>query len=189
MSRETARALADAKGAEADQVEVVDTLKRELLDAVAAGLPDRLDEYLKAIAHRQAGVTKALGRDGIAALRKEISDAADDLAVELRQSADKIEWPTFAYGSSRNKGVHSSLFHYFYGSRANNVDRILRLSGYTIEQHGGLHPHSLYERGGYDDIERQLAILAAKRNDVARAEEDDDHDTVDSIWNDSSEGE
>ncbi len=187
MSEETARRLAEAKEQEAEQRTVVDALKQQCLDSIADGLPGRLDDYVKGIAHGQPDVTKQLRRDGIIALRKEVSEAADNLGAELRNSAAQIKWPTYAYGWPRHKGVTSSLFEFLYGSRVNKIDQILKSLGYKIEQHSGLHPHSLYEHeAAYGELEAQLATLTSKSNDVAAAKEADDHDTVDSLWDDTN---
>jgi hypothetical protein len=47
MSEQTARELEKLKAAEAEQRAATDNLKRECVESVARGLPDRLDAYAK----------------------------------------------------------------------------------------------------------------------------------------------
>jgi hypothetical protein len=185
MSDETKRALAEAEATKAQQHAVVDRLKQAALDSVAAGLGEHLDVYAKKMAQAQPDVTKSLGRDGVSALRAELAKVADELGAELRQSSQAIKWPTFEFGVSRNKGVASALFDLLYGSRMMRIDQIFKSFGYTIEQHGGLNPHSLYGRDDFTELETEISVHTSYRQAADAARAADNHDTVESLWDET----
>jgi hypothetical protein len=108
MSEETTRRIAEAKAQEAKQQQIVEALTQDCLDEVAAGIPAGAEKYAKSILHAQPEVTKGLGREGVSALRNEISAAATTLAAEIKDAATRISWPDS--GSRRRR-----VFRPFHG--------------------------------------------------------------------------
>ena len=180
MSDETAKSLAAAEAEAAKQQEIVDVLKQQCLDEVAAAIPDGAEKYAKSIAQAQPERTKELGRDGVDALRGEIASAAALLAEELKQSAKAVKWPE---SSSGKNDVMSALFNFLWGTRVDQFDKILRDFGYNIDKHAGLNPHSLYDLRKFKELERQFSLLRQKKYAVKVATAVDDQATVDDLWN------
>jgi hypothetical protein len=172
-----------SEAAEAEQRAVVDDLKQECVESVARGLPDRLDTYAKRIAHQQPDAAKALGRDGVSALRNELAEAADQLATELRSAVDEIPWPSSA-GARRSQDVHSALFKFLYGSHVNRVTAIFKAHGFWFDETGGILPQDLYEMDGFGELVEALQVLAIAENATATAKAADDRDAVESLWAD-----
>jgi hypothetical protein len=186
VSEETASALALAKEEESLQRAVVDPLKQNCLNSVAQGVSASVDRYAKKVAQAQPDVTRALGRDGVSALREDLSRAAGELATELRRAVAAVKWPTFAYGRSHNNGVASALYDFLSGSRVGRFDRILRAHRYKIEDYHGFSPYDLIEREGFNELEVELEILASKVKAVEAAKDADDQDAVESLWDETS---
>lgn len=124
MSEETAKRIAEAKAQEAEQQKIVDALTQDCLNEVAAGIPVGAEKYAKSISHAQPEITKGLGRDGVSALREEISAAAVELATEIKEAATAIKWPE---SGSRKDDVATALFKFLYGSRIGRFDAMSRV--------------------------------------------------------------
>lgn len=182
MSEETARALDDARQAEAQQREETDRVKQELLDKIADELPPRITAYGKKIAHEQPDVTTKMGADGVKALRGDLDFGTEALADDVRRSADSINWTK---DFNKREPVRTALFTYFYGARVNAIDAVLRRHGYDpTARSSGLHPHSLYEGDWFAPVTLALAKLLALQGQIRSAKEADDHDNVENLWGD-----
>jgi hypothetical protein len=182
MSDETARAIQDAEAAEAEVRATVDQLKRECLASVADALPGKLDDYAKKLAHDQPDVAKGLGRDGVRALRDELSAAAQSLAAELRDSADVVEWPEKSYVSKDD--IHHALFKFMYGPRVDALTAIFKSHGFYYHPTAGVLPQNLYDRDNFLTIANALTLLAKANAATAQAQANHDHDQVESLWED-----
>jgi len=91
---EAQAAVAEAQAAEAVQLAMVEQRRRECVAAVAAGLPNRLDAFLKSVAQSDMQATNALGREGIWALRHVLREAASQLGNDFQAAAGKLQWDT-----------------------------------------------------------------------------------------------
>ena len=184
MSDETQRRLAEAKAEENKQRQIVDALKQQCLDSVASGFHARVNAYAKKVAHKHPDATRELGRDGIDALRKELSAAAENLAAELRQSVKEVKWPA-TIGGARNN-VTSTLFSFLY-ERVKKVDQVFKTFGYRIDEYTGCSPYDFFDRDTFVELEQQIHLLAVASDDVEIAKRTDDRDAVESLWNETDE--
>lgn len=181
MSEETARDLREARHIETQRRAAADEAKQALLDKIADEVPARLDAHGKKVAHEQPDVTTAMGNDGVRAFRAELRFGAEALADDLRRSADAIDWMK---DFGRRDAVKSAVFHYVYGRRATAIDAVVRKHGYTVPEHGGFHPHSLYEIAWFQEATAALQALVSAQDNVRAAKEADDRDSVEQLWND-----
>jgi hypothetical protein len=179
VSEQTARELEKLKAAEAEQRAATDDLKRECVESVARGLPDRLDAYAKRLAHQQPDVAKELGREGIDALRKELAEAAEQIATDLRGAVEQIEWPATA---RRSQDVHSALFKFMYGQRVARLTAILKTHGFFFHETGGILPQDLYDQNSFGELVDALQALERAAHAAATAKAADDRDAVESLW-------
>lgn len=193
MSESTAQELKRAETAVEARQQAADEEKRACLRVVAEGLPAAIDGIAKRTAQAQPDVTKALGVDGITKLRADLAAKASELAVELEDAIERIEWPSPSseWSTTSKRDVQSALFHYFYGGRANRVAAIFKQRGYAIEDdnhqrsQGLVHPHSFYREDDFVAVADAQNSLAAARRDYDEAKKADDEDTVSGIWGDS----
>lgn len=75
---------------------------------VQAGMPARTADAAKRIAAKQPEVTKALGKDGVVKLRRELQATAEALGQQFVDATDKIKWPLgTSYTKVENHKEHS----------------------------------------------------------------------------------
>lgn len=184
MSEATAWQLAAAEADESQQQAVVDRLKQQVLDSVAEYLPYHIDQYAKELAQKQPAATKTLGPDGLSALRKELEEAAQNLGVVLKESAGKIAWAV------PYEGVSYALAQFLGGSHLAPFNQTLRKYGYTIDTRESVSAYDFFNspQDQFVELEEQIRKLSQKTAAVKAAKKADDHDTVESIWKDSSRG-
>jgi hypothetical protein len=126
-------------------------------------------------------VAQDLGRDGIDALRKELADAAEQLATELRGAVEQIEWPAIA---RRSQDAHSALFKFMYGQRVARLTAIFKTHGFFFHETDGILPQHLYDQGSFGELVDALQALERAAHATAIAKAADDRDAVESLWND-----
>ena len=179
MSEDTARAVTEARAEWVKHRQVVERLKQECLDSVAAEIPAGVETYAKKIAQEQPAVTKKLGREGVAALRADISSAAERLASEVKEARSSVLWPR---DDAQRDGVATALFKFLNGPRVDRIDSVLQSRGYVVSEHSGLNPHMAFRLRRYGELNREFAVLASKAYALEAAMADDDRDTVDDLW-------
>ena len=182
MSEETARALAAAEAEEAEQRAIVDRLKQDVLKSIAAALPQNIDAYAKELSQKQPVATTKLGRDGVAALREALADAAQKLGSLLEASADKIDW------NADYSGVAYGIRRFVSGSSLAPFNHALRSAGFTIDSKESVTGYELVSERRYPELEEALKLLAQKTNAVKAAKRADDQDAAASIWDESGKG-
>jgi len=181
MSEETARELETLRQAEAERRSGVDRLKQQFLEGIAQNLPGRLDDYAKKLSQAQPDHARALGPDGINALREELAEAADQLATELRGALGEIPWPG-ADAVRSSADVHSALFGYLYPGRVNSLTAIFKNRGFYFHSTEGVLPQNLYDMHGFGELVLHSSALAEAERRTAAAKAADDHDEVESLW-------
>jgi hypothetical protein len=196
MSDETARMVAQAEAIESELCAKADERIRVCLSGIASGLPSRLDDIAKRIAQNQPEVTKALGSDGLKALRQELAEAAQQLALEIEGAADKIKWPQAVseYSNVSTGNVHSALFEFLYGSPVDKLAAVFKRHGFSVGDSLGrsqsfILPQSLYQEKAFIPVAEALNSLGKAQRTLASAKAADDEDIVASLWDGSrSEG-
>lgn len=182
MSEETTRRLEEAKADEAQQQQIVAREKQQYLDALAEQLAGKVEAYGKKLAFEQPEVTKSLGRDGVEAFRRELVEAANGLGSLLRESADKIAWPTFEYDRAKKRGLRSALYDFLAGGRTKPINDVVRSYGYHLDAYHGVSPYELVDDVDSRSVENNLELLTQKRKAVEAAKDADDQDTVADLW-------
>ncbi|SKF61520.1 Uncharacterised protein [Mycobacteroides abscessus subsp. abscessus] len=189
MSDETRRILDEATAAVAVARANADARKQECLDVVADGLPTKVDRLAKHTAQAQPDVTKALGVDGVRALRNELAAKAAELAGYVRTGSDKIQWPRRgdAWEKVESRKVHSALFNFMYGAPTNRVGDVFERCGYDVRRsdRSGAQslvlPQNLYDED-FGAVVEALHELGTAEISLKKAKEADDRDVVDSLW-------
>ncbi|BBY67355.1 hypothetical protein [Mycolicibacterium helvum] len=183
MSEGTAAELARLRQIEAEEWAALDNLKAECVARVADGMAAEVDAYAKKIANAHPEQAKALGKEGVSALRRELAEVTAELADQLRGAVDEIEWPEpKQYGKLDSSAVHSALFKFLYGARVDRLTRVLKAHGFPFEPTAGVLPQDLYDRSSFGDLAEALQNIGRIQQEVAQAKIVDDRDTVDSLW-------
>jgi hypothetical protein len=192
MSDETAKRLEEARTTEVVRRAEADDREQECLTAVARGIPARLEEIAKRAAHSQPEVAKELGSDGINDLRRELANGAAVIAAEVEAAVEQIEWPSTQseFSKVEPKGIRSALFTFLYGRRVDSLAAIFKRHGFSIQDdnsqrsQGLILPQSLFDEGDFAAVAEELNSLATAKRVVAAAKAADDHDIVNSMWDD-----
>jgi len=188
MSDQTATTVREAEAAAVQARAQASQLKRQCLSAIADRLPAQADAVAKRLAQAQPATTKALGPNGVKALRDQIAARAADVAADLREAENRIEWPRSDAAAPRD--VHSALFKYLYGGRLAALARVLKDHGYDVHDdnaqgsQSAVLPQYLYDEELLEPLADALAGLAAAEKALAQAQAADDRDTVDDLWAD-----
>jgi len=185
------RTVQEALAAASQLRKEADHQKNECLTQVAAGLPGKVDELAKRVAHAEPEITKALGKEGVDQLRTELSHEAALLAADIQGAANEIEWPMPQSDLAKvdARKIHSALFNYMYGRRVDTLASVFKRHGYSIrdsnsQRQGLVLPQSLYEEDKFGPVAGALTALAQAESRVSRANAADDSSTVDDIWGD-----
>lgn len=187
MSDRTAQEFEAAKAVEGARQAEAASRKRELLAAIACGIPAYVDAIAKREAHGQPDVARRLGSDGIRVLRKELGEAAAALASEVEMASDQIKWPT-AYIAV--KDVRAAVFDFLHGSRVDRIAAVLERHGFDIYDDNMRNsqfvvlPQHLYDEGLLAPVTEVLRSLAKAKEAVAVAKAADDKAVIDSFWAD-----
>jgi hypothetical protein len=193
MTEQTQRALRQALKKEAQAKARAEELQQDCLSGIASHLSARLDDLAKGIAHAQPGVTKALGKDGVARLRADLAEAAAALSGDIEQAGGRIAWPDRPFSSLSpidTRNVHEALFKYLHGKRLRSIVEVFRKHGYDVQDNnaqrapGIVVPQNLYNEKAFADLAEALQTLAEARQDTARARSANDHADVDDLWDD-----
>jgi len=188
MSDQTATAVRDAEAAAVQARAEASQLKRQCLSAIADLLPGQADAIAKRLAHAQPATTKALGPSGVKALRDQIAARAAEIAANLREAEDLIEWPRSHEAAPRD--VRSAFFKYLYGRRLAALARALKDHGYDVHDdnaqgaQSAVLPQYLYDEKILEPLVDGLASLAAAEKALSQAQAAHDLQTVDDLWAD-----
>jgi hypothetical protein len=185
LSEETAQALAAAEAAEARQHRVVRQFQDAVLEVVATALASHADDHARTITQHQPERTKAIGAEGLTALRGDLAKVAALVAGDLRQAHDSVKWPHIE-SSGRKRDVRDAIFEDLYPRMA-RIDEVFRIHGYQIETHNGMSPYSMsISDNRFLELDLQLSHLADLRRKTEEARAADDRSAVDSLWDESS---
>jgi len=188
MSDQTATTVRDAEAAAVQARAQAGQLKRQCLSAIADRLPAQADALAKRLAQAQPATTKALGPSGVKALRDQIAARAADVAADLREAENRIEWPRSDGSAPRD--VRSAFFKYLYGGRLAALARVLKDHGYDVHDdnaqgcQSAVLPQYLYDEELLEPLADALAGLAAAEKALAQAQAAHDRETVDDLWAD-----
>ena len=188
MSDETAATARDAKAAVGEARAQASEMKRQCLSEIADLLPAQADAVAKRLAQAQPATTKALGPGGVKAFRDQIAVRAAEVAVDLREAENRIEWPSSHAGAPRD--VRSALFKYLYGGRLAALASVLKDHGYDVHDdnaqraQSAVLPQYLYDEMLLGPLEKALASLAVAEKALTQAQAADDRETVDDLWTD-----
>lgn len=184
MTDETQAALKRATEALASARGKADAEKAACLAQIAADLPARAADSAKRIATEQPEVTKALGKEGVAAMRAEFQTAAEALGQQFVAAADEIKWPLGdRYSKVDNRHVHSALFECFY-RHTGALTKVLSAHGYTIGKSEEILPQYLYSEAKFAPLAAALTELGVATAKLEKAKKDDDNASVDDLWGD-----
>jgi hypothetical protein len=188
MSDQTAATVREAEAAAVQARAQASQLKRQCLSAIADLLPAHADAVAKRLAQAQPVITKALGPSGVKALRDQIAARASDVAADLREAENRIEWPSSYAGAPRD--VRSALFKYLYGGRLAALGGVLKAHGYDVHDdnaqgaQSAVLPQYLYDEELLEPLADALASLAAAEKALAQVQGAHDRETVDDLWTD-----
>jgi hypothetical protein len=193
VSDETKRILDEATTTVTAARAKADVRKQECLDSVADGIPAAVERLAKRTAHAQPEVTKALGANGVRALRQELAVESAELAEYVRAGANKIEWPTAAseWSKVEPRRIHSALFNFMYGPPVNRVGDVFARHGYDTQRaersgaQGLVLPQSLYDEDSFDVVADALNELGTAEIEFKNAYEAEDREVVDSLWDEA----
>jgi hypothetical protein len=194
MSEETALKLKDAEAVLSALEGEVHEQKKVFLSAVAVHLPQRVDEFAKKTAHSEPDVTKALGTEGVRAMRNELEGLANQLAKDIASATSSIEWPApTSYEPIRFKHFHSALFNYMY-PKMNRLAQVFKRNGFDVHDsnrqnsQGLVLPQWFYTESDLTAetkvLSEGLSRLERAKLDVQAAREADDASTVADLWGD-----
>lgn len=192
MSEKTAQELAEAKALEAAKRIEVRELECALLTAVARDVPRHAQALGRSVALAQPDAARALGREGIDALRSDLSARAADVAAGLEAAVDQIKWPfpTSRYSPATASEVQASLLRYVSGPQVDDIAAIFKQRGFADHgRHGSQRlvlPQQLLSEQELAEplqaVASALTELHAAQEAVAQAKAADDRDAVDSLW-------
>lgn len=181
MTDETKAALQQATEVWSSAQEAADREKATCLTQIAAHLPERAAESAKRIALAQPEVTKALGREGVAAMRTELQAAAEELGQQFVAAVDEIRWPLSEYGKVENRNIHSALFDRFY-RKTGALTKVLKDHGYQLGEHDEFVPQYLYDESQFSEVAAALTTLGQAEAKLKKAKKADDDAAVDYLW-------
>lgn len=194
MSQDTEQALTRARAIE--QSAAVDAQNRieALLSALAAGLPDQALAIARRVSQAQPDVATSIGREGITALRDELTAAAQSLAVDVETHPEMFTWPSAQseYSSVKANDVRTAIFKAWYGRRVDTLGKVIEKYGFDVQRdnrerrQGVVLPQYLYTReiedAHFEAVAEALTALGAAQRAVSQAQAALDREAVDSLW-------
>lgn len=194
MSEETALALKEAEANYSALEKEIDAYKEEFLAAVAVHVPRKVTEFAKKTALSEPEVTKALGAEGVKAMRGELESLAEQLAKDVAGGAFAIEWPTPSlYSAAKFNDLHSALFRYM-RPKVDKIAGVFKRNGYNVydnnaqRSQGLVLPQWFYSEGDLTEqttpLLKGLSRLAKAELAVEKAKKAHDDSTVGDLWGD-----
>jgi hypothetical protein len=180
MTEETKLALQQATEALVAARAKATEEKKACLAQIAADLPARAEDVAKAMGIRQSGVSTALGKERVTAMRAELRTAAERLAQQFVAEIDDISWPLGTSRPVRPGDIDTALYNHFY-SKAAVLNGVVRDRGYLIDG-PAFNPHALYDDSKFGPLASALTVLGRAQDEAHRAKDDDETSDARDIW-------
>jgi hypothetical protein len=181
VTEETKRALQQATDAHAAAEAEATHQKRASMEQIAAELPDRVERTAKFVAKGDPDTTSRVGREGVAAMRAELTEAATELGRQFVLAVNDLEWPQ----GNRYVGVDSGEIHRAVASRfrgrTGSLTQVLERRGYEPRGHV-FSSESLFDQNAFEPLAEALTALSEAKEQLRKAKKADDDSNVDDLW-------
>ena len=194
MSQDTEQALARARAIEQSAADDAQDRIEALLNALAGGLADQAVAIARRVSQAQPNVATTIGREGITALRDELTAAAQSLAADVETHPEMFTWPSAQseFSAVTANDVRSAIFKAWYGRRVDALGNVIEKYGFDVHRdnrerrQGVVLPQYLYtqevEEAHFGAVAEALTALGAAQRAVSRAQAALDREAVDSLW-------
>lgn len=156
-----------------------------LLRLVADDVPGRADEVAKSHAQAEPAVARALGKDGVEALRSDVLRLASALADEIRGARASTSWPTTGSPLNAASNVRGAVRRLFTRERlAPLVDR-LQAAGFDVAPlYGALFISETAHEDAVTAVAAALSEAEKARRALRAAIDKANSDFVEGLWTD-----